>query len=402
MLKKIFNLKKAQETIFLLKEEEQFFKNEIENFNFIINKINKKKIKFIIKNEKEIQKENLYNKTISFLGKKNFLFFPFDKSNLFSTYNFLSNYLKLENFEYKDEAFIKLLLNLDRSNNLTGKNKILYFLPFVILKSNYFPKNRLEYFLSFFPKLKFKDKSFFKKKLLGSYNNIIPRSKVFDKKFDFVIKNLNDNYSKKNLRLCLNGKAEEIWLNYFQKCHQHVQYANKLKLDNTSVIINLGVEKGTEILLFDGVKKIYNVDPFGKKFLDMSSRKVVDESDTENLFISSALYEYFDFDKKNNNNFPIKTLKQIVEENKIDKIDLIKSDIEGSERYMVDDLISISKNLRPQLAISIYHKNRNTKDKLIDSVEIPFKIMNSLKNYSFFIDHYSFERQELILYCLPN
>ena len=153
MLKKIFNLKKAPETIFLLKEEEQFFSNEIENFNFIINKINNKKIKFIIKNEKEIQKENLYNKSISFLGKKNFLFFPFDKSNLFSTYNFLSNYLKLENFRYEDEAFIKLLLNLNRDNNLTGKNKIFYFLPFVILKSNYFPKNRFKYFLSFFPKL---------------------------------------------------------------------------------------------------------------------------------------------------------------------------------------------------------------------------------------------------------
>ena len=76
---------------------------------------------------------------------------------------------------------------------------------------------------------------------------------------------------------------------------------------------------------------------------------------------------------------------------------------EGSSLiYMVDDLIYIAEKFRPQFAISIYHKNRHSKDKLIDSVEIPFKIMKYFKNYNYFVDHYSFERQELILYCLPN
>lgn len=402
-MKKIFNLKTSKKTLYLLHEEENFFSEEKENFNFILNTINNTKINLVVKKEEEIKKEKLFNETISFLGKKSFMFYPFDKSNRGSSYNFLTDYLKIGDFEYNNESFVKLLLELKCDINLTNKNKILYFLPFLIIKSNYFPKNKFEQILSYVPKFKLKDKSFYKKKTLGNYNNIIPKSKNFYKKFDFVLENLSDDYSKKIYDIWANGKAEEIWFNYFQKVQTQIQYSDKVELNKDSVIINLGVDTGAELLLFDGVKKIFNVDPDGKKRLEEQILEVVNKSKTENFFIEFPLYEFFD-DIPNSNkkiNTPTKTLNEIVEENKIDRIDLIKSDIEGSERYMVEDLINLSEKFRPQLAISIYHKNRSTNDKLIDSVDIPFKLMKSLKNYSYFIEHYSFERQELILYCLP-
>lgn len=401
-MKKIFNLKTSKKTLYLLHEEEKFFSKEKENFNFILNTINNLKINLVIKKEDEIKKEKLFNETISFLGKKSFMFYPFDKSNRWSSYNFLTDYLKIGDFEYKDESFIKLLLKLE-SEDLSGKNRMLYFLPFLIKKLNYFPKNKFTSLLSYLPKFVLKDKSFYKKKMLGSYNNIIPRSKNFYKKFDFVLKNLSDDYSKKIFNIWVNGKAEEIWFNYFQKVQTQIQYADKIELNKDSIIINSGVYTGVEILLFDGVKKIYNVDPYGRKFLGEEALEIINKSETENFFIEFPLYEFFDEIPNSNKkiNSPTKTLNEIVEENKIDRIDLIKSDIEGSERYMVEDLINLSEKFRPQLAISIYHKNRSTNDKLIDSVDIPFKLMKSLKNYSYFIEHYSFERQELILYCLP-
>ena len=397
---KIFNLITSKRTLYLLKEEEKFFKKEKENFNFILNTINNSKINLVIKKEAEIKKEKLFNETISFLGNKSFMYFPFDKTNLWGSYNFFTDYLRIDSFKYKNESFIKLLLKLDRDKDLTGKNRILYFLPFLIIKSNYFPTNKLESFLSYFPKFVAKDKSFYKKKILGSYNNIIPRSKNFNEKFNFVLKNLSNDYSKKIFNIWVNGKAEDIWFNYFQKVQMQMQYADKVKLNKDSIILNAGVFNGVEILLFDGVKKIYNIDPDGKKFLEEEPLEIVNKSETENIFIEFPLYELLD-NKNQIINTQVKTLNEIVEENKINRIDLIKSDIEGSERYMVEDLINLSEKFRPQLAISIYHKNRGIDDKLIDAVEIPYKLMKSLKNYTYFIEHYSYERQELILICLP-
>ena len=136
-MKKIFNLKTSKKTLYLLYEEEKFFSKEKENFNFILNTINNSKINLVVKKEEEIKKEKLSDDTISFLGKKDFNFFPFDKTNFFSSYNFLTKYLRINGFEYNNESFVKLLLELKRDINLTNKNKILYFLPFLLIKSNF-------------------------------------------------------------------------------------------------------------------------------------------------------------------------------------------------------------------------------------------------------------------------
>jgi hypothetical protein len=49
---------------------------------------------------------------------------------------------------------------------------------------------------------------------------------------------------------------------------------------------------------------------------------------------------------------------------------------------------------RPQLAVSIYHK--------VDHIwDLPIFLMSRLPEYHFFIDIYSFERFEIILYCVP-
>ena len=84
---------------------------------------------------------------------------------------------------------------------------------------------------------------------------------------------------------------------------------------------------------------------------------------------------------------------------------MIKSDIEGAERLMVDDLIQICKKFNPQLSISIYHTNHNgaEDEKLLDLVDIPLKLIKSLRNnYNFYFNNYSYERWEGIFYCIPK
>ena len=105
----------------------------------------------------------------------------------------------------------------------------------------------------------------------------------------------------------------------------------------------------------------------------------------------------------------ISTLKEIIDKHKINRIDLIKSDIEGAERYMVNDLIEICNKFNYQLAISIYHPNyeRDSKIKynemLYDLVDIPSRLIEKLKDkYNFFFGHYSYERWEGIFYAIPK
>lgn len=51
----------------------------------------------------------------------------------------------------------------------------------------------------------------------------------------------------------------------------------------------------------------------------------------------------------------ITTLDKFVEENKIDKVDFIKADIEGAERDMLRGASNVLKIFAPKLAICTYH-----------------------------------------------
>lgn len=49
------------------------------------------------------------------------------------------------------------------------------------------------------------------------------------------------------------------------------------------------------------------------------------------------------------------TIDQFVKENKLDRVDFIKADIEGAERFMLKGAIETMKNFAPKIAICTYH-----------------------------------------------
>jgi FkbM family methyltransferase len=57
----------------------------------------------------------------------------------------------------------------------------------------------------------------------------------------------------------------------------------------------------------------------------------------------------------NNEKISITTLDKFVEENKLEHVDFIKADIEGSERDMLRGAVNVLKNFAPKLAICTYH-----------------------------------------------
>ena len=238
---------------------------------------------------------------------------------------------------------------------------------------------------------------------MGKYCFHYKKTSLIKKLSRIVIKNLDDNFSRKNYEIFFNKNTEANWKNYFKKSLNSYQYSDYIKLNEDSVIINCGVENGMELKLFNGVSEIFNIDTSKDKFLDESVKYILKKSKTKNHFIDYLLYTDRTVSKKQN--YKIKTLKNLINDVGIKKISLIKSDIEGAERYMLKDLIEICEKFNCQLAISIYHTNHELMEdeKLNDLVNIPIRLIEKLRNnYKFYFNNYSYQRWEGILYCIPK
>ena len=403
MLQNLFNLKTHYNEIYFIKGEVKLFnsidQSIIKEFKKILIKLNNKKINF------KIYKKGMNTKyLISFLDNQIKNFYPLNYKYQWSNYNFFKNYFKNYEYKYNPKIFHKINASLDRFSIWEVK-KIFPFLPFYFKKPH---KKSKEFINRFFPSIYYKGSAFSgEKHFMGFHGHYYEKTKYIKTGTEKVISFLKDSESKENYKMMLKGNANENYFHYFKKAHFNYQYSDYIKLDRNSVVLNCGVESGEEIKLYNNVKKIYNIDPGKDGYLDKSVKYILKKTKTKNYFLGYALYTndgvYTKLEKNLKNK--VKTLKEIVKIHKINKIDLIKSDIEGAERYMVNDLIDICKRFNSQLAISIYHTNQQRKkdEELYDTVNIPLKLIDKLKSkYDFHFNIYGYERWEGVLYCIPK
>ena len=99
------------------------------------------------------------------------------------------------------------------------------------------------------------------------------------------------------------------------------------------------------------------------------------------------------FNGKKNSSQKLSTISidDFVKEKNLAKIDFIKMDIEGAE---IATLLGAKETLtkyQPKLAISIYHDIEHY-------YKIPYYINSLNLNYSFYLDHFSINRAETILF----
>ena len=92
---------------------------------------------------------------------------------------------------------------------------------------------------------------------------------------------------------------------------------------------------------------------------------------------------------------PCNRLTSIMDLIGTERLDLIKIDIEGGEEFILDDLILVANQFRPQICLSIYHKVEHVFD-------MPIRMSEGLRDYKFYFKRYSPIFEEATLYCIPS
>lgn len=91
----------------------------------------------------------------------------------------------------------------------------------------------------------------------------------------------------------------------------------------------------------------------------------------------------------------VSTVDHFVKENKIDRVDFIKADIEGAECDMLLGAVETIKRFHPKLAICIYHRGQ------IDHYAVPEVILSIRQDYEFYVEAYQNGLSETVLFAVP-
>lgn len=223
-------------------------------------------------------------------------------------------------------------------------------------------------------------------------------------KIDKVFENLSGKKSKEIYHMVLYGTPEQRWEYYINNTLSNQQYFEHINLKPGDVIINVGLDNGFELPFFcahmDGKGKIYNLDPFGFKFISPYVRETIKyfpEILEENIAVvcdknqkNAPKSEIIDFGSA-----PAVTIDGFVKSKNLEKVDLIKMDIEAMEELAVPHMMETVKKFRPQLAIAVYHKPEHFWD-------LPNLIIDNCKDYEFFFNIYSSSHFEGIFYAIPK
>ena len=310
-------------------------------------------------------------------------------------------YLKTNNInklKYNESFFKNFLI---KSFPLrTTKWKLIKFLNYfkISIRKNFIFK-KIWYPKFFFKQHLYKGKLFGK----GDYNCYLQRSKSFDKDFNYVSENLSNEKSKKNYYDIVYSRPSKVWENYFNNLTGEEHYQHHLNF-NRGNIINLGVEKGFEIPFFlsHEIDSIINVDPAGEENLDSYVKFFTNAHKEKIFFEESFLYNSSRIEGKLPKFIKSTTLIDIIKKYKVKENLIIKSDIEGLEIEILNELPQLMREFRPQFAISIYHLDNSLFPNHAQITLIPKILIENCINYKFYIEHYSYNRGETVFYCIPN
>ena len=396
---------------YLIKEDNIIFQNYVNELSNILN------LKFDLKFDlidyedatelfkKKNDKINIftispkkYEKLIENKVDNAFLYIVSVEEN-FSNLNNFSKYVNSNNIKNKKKLIFKLRYFKKFLFDNYPKKKIIGFFNRLFSLVNLNIKKRYIYKSLWIPILVFNDTVYKGNYIgLGKYNYVYKKSNEYIKKYNFIIDNLEDEESKYVFKISNFAKPKFIWEYYFKNLVSYPHYTEFLPKRKNSVILNLGVASGFEIPFFldSNISRLINVDPTGDDLLHPYVKIFCDLNKQKISFNKKFLYNDERVYLKSNAGKT--TVKDIIDEYNLERLDLIKSDIEGSEVFLLKEIESIIKQFRPMLALSIYHR-RPIEDQII---EIPHFLISRLKNYKYYIRHYTYNKWDTIIYCCPD
>jgi FkbM family methyltransferase len=227
---------------------------------------------------------------------------------------------------------------------------------------------------------------------------------------------LADDRSRTNYARVLVGEPKDVWGHYIETCFDTPQYFHHVCTDHCPAMINGGIWTGTEIpqilAVLPPTSVIHNVDPLGYRYLTDHARRTLahfrgrcvehklalaghDGTLSLGLHPSGQAVGTEGKGAQSTQDFPCETIDSFCARVGFARHGLIKLDLEGAEAVVVPKMAETVAALRPQLAISIYHEIEHLWD-------LPLQLMAMCRDYDFYVEHYSWERWKVLLYCIPK
>ncbi|HTA28609.1 MAG TPA: FkbM family methyltransferase, partial [Bacteroidia bacterium] len=170
---------------------------------------------------------------------------------------------------------------------------------------------------------------------------------------------------------------------------------------DTSVFFSDLVGKGGKVYAFEFIPGNLNVfrknlalNDLGKDSVEIVERPVWETSDKKIYYSDAGAASHVSFEKFEGYEGEALTITidDFVEKYNIQKLDFIKTDIEGAEPYALRGAIKTLTRFKPKLAISIYHG-------MGDFTDIIRQVNELGLGYKFYLGHYTIYASETVLYC---
>ncbi len=244
------------------------------------------------------------------------------------------------------------------------------------------------------------------------YPSLDPSVKNNLDKINFIADSFSDKKSKDIYKKTMLGTPYDVMEHYFESTPKHLQYFEYLNVQPEDSIINCGVDAGFEIPFFCALMQvkgnIYNIDPDGfdrlqpycKEFADihkdiLHQTRFYMGGKVGEMYVDKKDFTFTDSYSEGLEKASLITIDHFVAAEKLNKIDIIKMDVEGGELPATPHMLDTIKKFRPQLAIAVYHGAKHF-------WEIPEMLIKNCQDYNFYFNIYSYAHFEGIFYGIPK
>ncbi len=218
------------------------------------------------------------------------------------------------------------------------------------------------------------------------------------------------------IKVYLHSKA--LYMTFMIHHYDHkIDNANTIKVNKDDVVLDLGGCYGDSSLYFANLAgengKVYSfefipsnlevlnrnlaLNPILKQRIEIVDKPLWDVSGKKVFYCDLGASSKVGFEKNTEMSGQTETLSidDFVNKEGLNKLDFIKTDIEGAEPFAIKGAINSISKFKPNLAISIYHN-------MSDFTGIVKQIDELGLGYKFYLGHATTYSSETVLFCTAN